>query len=441
MESLIPAFGNLAYTIVAFVAALSIIVAIHEYGHYIVGKWSGIKAETFSIGFGKVLWSRLDKHGTKWQIAALPFGGFVKFLGDANSASAGADEETMATLSDDERRHTMHGAPLWARAATVFAGPAFNFIFSAVLFTGLAFYYGVPTDDIIVDEAYEIPFAEQDLLPGDIVLSAAGVSLSDPNSGNFDEVTPERTIAYEIIRDGERREVLGPWLNSTRAGSVSAGQAARAAGVEVGDIIISVDGTEIFDFEHLRQLVGGSEGKAVELELWRDGEILTRSMTPKMLDTPKAGGGFETRFLIGIGSSAPFSRALETPGIGQAAVLGVQGTVRVVTNSVSAIQHLIAGKLSRCALSGPIGIAKTTKLAASDGLASFITIIAALSTAIGFLNLLPIPVLDGGHLVFHAWEATTGRPPNERVLHYLMVGGLTIMLALMLFATTNDLFC
>ena len=135
MDSLIPLFGNLAFTIVAFVAALSVIVAIHEYGHYIVGRWSGIKAETFSIGFGKVLWSRVDKHGTRWQIAALPFGGFVKFLGDANSASAGADEETMSTLSDDEKRHTMHGAPLWARAATVFAGPTFNFIFSAIIFT------------------------------------------------------------------------------------------------------------------------------------------------------------------------------------------------------------------------------------------------------------------------------------------------------------------
>ena len=121
--------GSFAYTLVAFVVALSIIVAIHEYGHYIVGRWSGIYAEVFSLGFGPVLYSRVDKRGTVWQIAALPFGGYVKFLGDANAASVGSDGTVPAA------RNTMHGAPLWARAATVAAGPFFNFIFSFVIMT------------------------------------------------------------------------------------------------------------------------------------------------------------------------------------------------------------------------------------------------------------------------------------------------------------------
>jgi regulator of sigma E protease len=132
----IPQFGNLAFTIAAFIAALSIIVAIHEYGHYIVGRWSGIHAEVFSIGFGPILLSRTDRHGTRWQIAALPFGGYVKFLGDADAAS-GKDGAAIDALDMAERRRSMHGAPLWARAATVAAGPVFNFIFSILIFAAV----------------------------------------------------------------------------------------------------------------------------------------------------------------------------------------------------------------------------------------------------------------------------------------------------------------
>ena len=117
---LLPGFGNLFFTLGAFVVALSVIVAVHEYGHYIVGRWSGIHAEVFSIGFGPVLFSRTDRRGTRWQVAALPFGGYVKFLGDSNAAS-GADSTAMAKMDGDQRRHTMHGAPLWARSATVTA--------------------------------------------------------------------------------------------------------------------------------------------------------------------------------------------------------------------------------------------------------------------------------------------------------------------------------
>ena len=174
MDALIPSFGNIAFTIIAFVAALSIIVAIHEYGHYIVGKWSGIKADVFSIGFGPVLASRIGKDGTKWQIAALPFGGFVKFKGDTSAASDRPDEEVLSALTDEERRQTMHGAPLWARAATVFAGPAFNFILSFILFGSLLFARGVATDPITVAEAYDLPFQADQLMPGDVLLEIDG---------------------------------------------------------------------------------------------------------------------------------------------------------------------------------------------------------------------------------------------------------------------------
>lgn len=442
MDSLIPAFGNLAFTIVAFIVALSIIVAIHEYGHYIVGRWSGIKAETFSIGFGKVLFSRTDRHGTRWQIAALPFGGYVKFLGDANAASAGRDDEAMAALSEEEQRQTMHGAPLWARAATVFAGPAFNFGLSILIFGSLVLYHGVPTDDVVVDEVFTIPDAKQELASGDVVLKIAGIAFGEEGATTaLRELEPKRTIPYEVMRDGEIIEVEGPWFFPTLAAGVEPGSAANKAGVEEGDVIQSVNGTPIFDFEHLRTLVGGSNGEPVELGIYREGEILSKTMTARKQDRPTGDGGFETRYLIGVFQGTPFSVQVETPGIGEALWIGTKRTVNVVTTSISGLTHLIAGKISRCSLSGPIGIAKTSGYAASDGWITFIGFIAVLSTAVGFLNLLPIPVLDGGHLVFHAWEATTGRPPNENVLKYLMAVGLALMLALMVFATGNDLFC
>ncbi|MEY8840426.1 site-2 protease family protein, partial [Cribrihabitans sp. XS_ASV171] len=157
--SFIPEFGGLLYTIIAFVVALSVIVAVHEFGHYIVGRWSGIHAEVFSLGFGPVLLSRVDRRGTRWQLAALPFGGYVKFLGDANAAS-GKDSKSMADLyreNPDSLRNTIHGAPLWARAATVAAGPIFNFILSVMVFGAIFMMRGAPSDPLTVGELHPLP--------------------------------------------------------------------------------------------------------------------------------------------------------------------------------------------------------------------------------------------------------------------------------------------
>ncbi len=183
---LLPAFGGVVWTIVAFVVALSIIVAVHEYGHYIVGRWSGIHAEVFSLGFGPIIYSRVDKRGTKWQLAALPFGGFVKFLGDADAAS-GKDGSKIKTLTAEERRRTMHGAPLWARAATVAAGPIFNFLLSILVFTGFMLAFGVAAEQPIVGTLKSVPFEGPSLLSGDKILSVAGIETQDFES--FVEVT------------------------------------------------------------------------------------------------------------------------------------------------------------------------------------------------------------------------------------------------------------
>jgi regulator of sigma E protease len=152
--------GGVAWTVVFFVLALAIIVAVHEYGHYIVGRWSGIHAEVFSLGFGPVLFTRTDRRGTRWQIAALPLGGYVKFLGDSNAAS-GKDGAALQGLSESERRHTMHGAPLWARAATVAAGPLFNIVLTIAVYMGTITYTGIATDLPIVGKMPAMPFQGQ----------------------------------------------------------------------------------------------------------------------------------------------------------------------------------------------------------------------------------------------------------------------------------------
>ncbi len=445
IAGLIPTFGGFFFTMAAFIVALSIIIAIHEYGHYIVGRWSGIKAEVFSIGFGPVLASRMDKHGTRWQIAAFPFGGYVKFLGDKGAASDRADEAVMQTLSKDERRSTMHGAPLWARAATVFAGPAFNFILSFLLFAILLMFRGVTADPITVEELNALPGGSaQELSAGDVILAIDGkpVPSADKFSDFADTVVAAPELDYTVLRDGKEMTVKGPWFYPPLVRATTPDSAAEAANLEEGDVVVAIDGQNVFDFDQLREAVGNSDGKPLELEVWREGEG-TRVVTlqPARRDIPLQDGGFETRWLIGMSGDLVFQPAATTPSISQAAGYGVEQIRFIITSSISGLYHMVAGKISTCNLSGPIGIAEVSGQAASQGWFSFFWFIALLSTAVGLLNLFPIPVLDGGHLVFHAWEALTGNPPSDRALRVLMAGGLTIMLALMAFSLGNDLIC
>ena len=441
--SLIPTFGGFIWTIAAFIVALSVIIAIHEYGHYIVGRWTGIKAEVFSIGFGPVLASRMDKHGTKWQIAALPFGGYVKFLGDASGASD-KDEAVMSGLSEDDRRHSMHGAPLWARAATVFAGPAFNFILSFLIFAGLLLIRGTTADPITVADLRPLPgAAEYGLQAGDVILRIEGRDIPDTEGfADFaEELEPAKTLTYTVDRDGREVDVAGPWLYPPLVSGVSPDWAADRAGLKEGDVIIAIDDQPIHDFTALREIVGNSDGAALKLDVWREGEVMAFTLTPARRDIPLPDGGFETRWLIGLSGGLAFEPALETPSLGEAVSYGADQLVFIVRSSLSGLYHMVAGKISTCNLSGPIGIAETSGQAASQGWVSFIWFIAMLSTAVGLINLFPIPVLDGGHLVFYAFEAVTGRPPSDTALKYLMAGGLTVMLALMLFSVGNDLYC
>lgn len=442
MTDLIPTFGGFAFTLLAFVAALSIIVAIHEYGHYIVGRWSGIHAEVFSLGFGPVLFSRVDRHGTKWQVAALPFGGYVKFLGDADAAS-GKDAAAVDALDAEERRRSMHGAPLWARAATVAAGPVFNFILSIAIFAGVMMLAGQASEDPVVGDLRPMPSEMQLLQQGDRIVSIAGEpveTLADV-FGLGRTLDPAAALSYEIVRDGSAMNVEANFPLIPVVDSVTPRSAAMDAGLERGDVIRTINGDPVYAFEQLRTAVEASEGADLALEVWRDGEMIDITLAPRRMDLPSPEGGFETRWLIGVTGGLFFDPEITRVGFGAAITGGAETVVNVIQTSLSGLWHMITGAISSCNLQGPIGIAETSGAAASQGLESFFWFVAVLSTAVGLLNLFPIPVLDGGHLLFHAFEAVAGRPPSDKAMRVFMTVGLTLILSLMLFALTNDLFC
>ena len=440
--SLVPQFGGAVWTILAFIIALSIVVAVHEYGHYIVGRWSGIHAEVFSLGMGPVIASRVDKRGTRWQIAALPFGGYVRFLGDADAASARA-AVSIKDLSRQERARTMHGAPLWARASTVAAGPAFNFLLSIAIFCLFFMVKGVATDLPVVGEVRALPWQGQTLEPGDRVLSVNGQATPDLKTFMTvaNALPPAASAEYRVERAGQPVDLTGPFPFPPVADTVQKPSGAASAGMLAGDVVLAVNGAPTASFGELREKVGASGGEPVTLKIWRAGETVEATLTPKRMDLPLPEGGFETRWLIGLSGGLVFEPETRTPGPLEAIRLGVDQTFSIIRTNLSGLWHMITGSISSCNLQGPIGIAEVSGAAASQGFGSFVWFIAILSTAVGLMNLFPVPILDGGHLVFHAYEAVTRRPPSDRVMRVLMIGGMALLLALMVFAVTNDLSC
>ena len=432
-------FGGGLQAFAALIVVIVIIVTVHEFGHYIIGRLCGIHAEVFSIGFGKPIWSRVDKRGTRWQVALLPLGGYVRFLGDADAASRPG---SVSGLSETERRHTMQGAPLWARSATVIAGPAFNIALTVLVFFGLIMWSGVSDDSSVIGSIEQMPGAPVPLLVGDRIVSIDGTAT--PNyetlATHAKTLKDRASVTYVVERAGQTLTFSGPNPVPPLIQSVNLNSAAEDAGLQVGDLFLTVDGQAITGFDQMPPLVEASQGAPMALTVLRADQIIQLTLTPRRADLPNAEGGFDTRWLIGVTGGQLFGPTRRSPGLYEAASLSVERSWYMAKTNLNGIAKIITGTISSCNISGPIGMAKVASAAVQSGFETFIGTLALMSLTIGLANLLPIPVLDGGHLVFHLYEAITGRPPTERVLQLLMTFGLTILIGLMLFAFSNDLF-
>jgi len=248
-------------------------------------------------------------------------------------------------------------------------------------------------------------------------------------------------LDYTVTRGGETVTVKGPQYTPPMIGFVQPRSAGEAAGLMAGDYIIEANGEPLESFRELVRIVKGEGGDPVRLIVLRGAEEKEFVIQPELSDVPTEENGFEQRWLIGITSAPFFEASRERPGLVKAFGLSVERTYDVVVRSVSGLYHLAAGKISSCNMSGAINIARASKDQAEAGLESFIGFLALLSTAVGFLNLLPIPMLDGGHLVFYGYEAVTRRKPSDAVMNVLMTLGIALVMSVMIFALWTDITC
>ena len=438
-----PQFGNYVITELAFVLCLSVIVFVHEFGHYFIGKLSGIHAEVFSIGFGPVIISAYDKRGTKWQLAAFPLGGYVKFLGDKNPASS-PDPEIDKRDEQNSLRKSMHGAPLWARFITVAAGPLFNFIFSGLIFFLIFMDQGMTKLPLTVDKTFDTPY-EQKFEKGDVVRSVNGLKINNDLKKLNDQlggVFANKPLTYVVERNGILITLENIIQNPPRISQVLPKSSAISAGLEKGDLILSLNSREIKNFNEIKDFVEASQGEGFIVEYWREGLVYETRLTPQIVDVPIETGGFERIYRVGIVSDYfPFQPAMTKQSISWAFLSSIKSIYLIMEGSVKGLYHIVFGNISSCNLSGPISIAETSGQMVKQGSLNYLWFIAVLSTAIGMINLFPIPVLDGGHLMFFTVEALIGRKPNQKIVNTFMALGFALLVGLMLFSVLNDFLC
>jgi regulator of sigma E protease len=371
MEPLVSAFGFLTGYIVPFLIVLTIVVFVHEMGHYLVGRWCGIRVLAFSIGFGPELVGFTDRKGTRWKLCAIPLGGYVKFFGDENAAST-PDRAGYAAMTEDERRHSFPGASLWRRAATVAAGPIANFILAIAIFA--------------------------------MVFSLYGRTVSDP-----------------VVAE------------------VQPGSAAEAAGIQPGDVFVAIDGRAVTTFDDVRRYVSSRPELEITVTMRRDGAERDFTVVPAREEIEDNFGNRMEVGLIGVVTDTETGNfRTQEYGPIEAVGEGVRESAYIVTRTFQYIGNIITGREKADQLGGPIRVAQVSGQMATLGWLALIQLTAVLSVSIGLLNLMPVPMLDGGHLAFYAIEALRGRPLGENAQEIAFRIGLAMVLMLMVFATWND---
>ena len=454
MDSLL----NLVLYPISFIILITILVFVHEMGHYLVARWAGVRVEVFSIGFGPEITGWTDRVGTRWKISALPLGGYVKFFGDAG-ASSQADGELLDTLSEQERAVSFHHKSLGKRAAVVAAGPLANFAYALVVLMGMFLLFGQrftpPEIGRVLPESagYEAGF-----MTGDVVLSVDGDSVR-----RFEELdqaiflNPGREMQFRVRRgeevlqiaatpaaiDGEAQSIARVYgdlglrpSNLAVVGSTQPDSPAQEAGFLPGDRILSVDGNEIYSFEQLQRFVGASGGKPLRVEVVRDGTVLTLTVSARADVRTGADGVEQTRWLVGIyGARREPIRLGPIDSLYEAAWVSYD----MVARTLEYLGQMIVGDRGTEDLGGPLRIAQASGQAAQIGVEQFVFLSVVISLNLGLVNLFPIPLLDGGHLLMYGLEAIRGRPLTERMQEYAFRLGLALVLTFAVFATWNDL--
>lgn len=441
MEILTSIWSLLTY-IVPFILVLGVVVFVHEYGHYIVGRWCGIHAEVFSVGMGKPLWGWTDRRGTRWQIAALPIGGYVKFVGDMDPASAGSVSDER--LSAQQRAVAFHNASVGRRALTVLAGPVANFILSILVFSGLAMVAGTASLEPVIGQLTEHAPDDVGFEEGDRVLSVDGKETPQyPDILHILHRTDGRLVPAVVQRDGVVQDITVRYSLQPKVDSITPGMPASRAGILPGDTITSVSGQEVHSFFSLQVATRDlPHNEEITLGIEREGEALEISLIPVLRErTDPETGERMLQPTLGVRST---SRGGLVPlavwrGPVDALEHGVARTWEIVEGTVTFFGDMIFADADLANIGGPIRIAEMSGEQAERGAFNFIGFIAVLSTAIGLLNLMPIPILDGGHLVFYAIEALRGRPLGGSATQIGTMIGFCLVLSLMVFATYNDI--
>lgn len=358
--------------IVPFLFVLTIVVFFHELGHFYAARRCGVKVEVFSVGFGRALASWYDKHGTQWKIGWMPLGGYVKFFGDENEASA-PDAEKLKQLEDDARKDTLFYKPLWQRAIVVAAGPIANFILAIVIFASLYTLFGQRVTDPVV-------------------------------------------------------------------GVVVENSAAERAGLQVGDLILSIDDEDISTFAEVRRLVTVNANVPLAFVVNRGGAEVNLTATPeRVLETDRFGNEYHLgRLGVAVNANEDSIRHIRYDPL-TAIWMGAEESYFIIEQTFVVLGRIIMGRESAESLGGPIRIAQLSGQTATLGLIALINLTAVLSVSIGLINLFPVPMLDGGHLAFYAYEAVAGKPMSEKAQEIGMRIGLSMVMMLFIFVTWNDL--
>lgn len=363
---------SLLSVLLPFLFVLTVVVFVHELGHFLVARWCGVKVSAFSIGFGKEIFGFYDRHGTRWRFAWIPLGGYVKFMDDENGASV-PDREALARMSPEERAGAFQTKPLAAKAAIVAAGPIANFLLAIVIFAA--------------------------------TFAIVGMHVTAPR---VDELVPGGTAA--------------------------------SSGFRQGDLIVAIDGTRVETFSDMQRIVSSSADRELAFSINRDGKEIVLKATPARKEITDRFGNKLRIGVIGIKRNAnPQDWEFKRYGPIEAVGMGVRETFFIVTRTLGYVGDVIMGREAADQLGGPIRIAEVSGQVASIGFLPLISLTAVLSVSIGLINLFPIPLLDGGHLLFYAIEAVRRRPLSERAQEIGFRIGLALVLAMMIFATWNDL--